>query len=175
MGNWFVFHVQTGKEQTACDFLNKLYKKEESVAFIPQVQIIYRNSKMSQMQLRPLFPGYVFTDSELNEKEFVTLTGRYVKFSKCIFKLLTNDTFSHIRLSYDEKNFLLGFCNNSYIVENSKGLIIGDNVYITSGPLKGRESIIQKIDRHKRRAEIKLMCFGEMKTVSVSLEIVEKL
>jgi len=24
MSNWFVFYAQTGREQTACDFLNKL-------------------------------------------------------------------------------------------------------------------------------------------------------
>jgi transcriptional antiterminator NusG len=36
MGNWYVFHVQTGREQTACDFLNKLFDREESSAFVPK-------------------------------------------------------------------------------------------------------------------------------------------
>ncbi len=46
----------------------------------------------------------------------------------------------------------MGFCDNEYIVEESIGFIKGDNVFITSGPLKGRESVIKKIDRHKRRS-----------------------
>lgn len=174
MGNWYVFHVQTGKEQTACDLLNKLFDSEESSAFIPQVETIFKSSKLIRKELKPMFPGYIFTESILEEKIFVTQTYKYARFSKCIFNLLSNDTFSNIRLSEDEKNFLLGFCNDKYIVEESIGLIDGDKVYITSGPLKGRESIIRKIDRHKRRVEIELMYFGDIRRISVSLEIVAK-
>ncbi len=45
MSNWFVFQVETGKEDVACDFLNKLLNSQESIAFIPQVETIYKNSK----------------------------------------------------------------------------------------------------------------------------------
>lgn len=65
-----------------------------------------------------------------------------------------------MKLTEDEKNFLLGFCDDGYIAEESKGFIIGDKIFITSGPLKGRESIIKKIDRHKRRAEIEMTFLG---------------
>ena len=55
MNNWFVFYVQTGKEQIACDFLNKLFDEEESVAFVPQVELIYRTSKVVRKYLKPIF------------------------------------------------------------------------------------------------------------------------
>lgn len=80
-----------------------------------------------------------------------------------------------MKLSEDEKEFLLGFCYDEYIVEDSKGFIVGDKVFVTSGPLQGRESVIKKIDRHKRHAEIELMWFGDLKQVSVALEIVSKI
>jgi transcriptional antiterminator NusG len=174
MSNWYIFHVKTGSEQTACNFLNKLFDKEESVAFIPQVEMILKNSKVTSKYLKPMFPGYVFTDSILKERSFVNLTYKYVRFSKCIFKILGSENINFMKLRDDEKNFLLGFLNNEYVTEESKGLIIGDKVYVTSGPLQGRESIIKKIDRHKRRAEIELMCFSDIRRVSVALEIVEK-
>lgn len=69
---------------------------------------------------------------------------------------------------------MLNFCDDNFIAEESKGIILNDNIIINSGPLKGRESIIKKIDRHKRRAEIELMWFGDLKQVSVALEIVSK-
>lgn len=55
-----------------------------------------------------------------------------------------------------KKRFLLVFCADGYIAEESKGFIIGDKIIATSGPLEGRESIIKKIDRHKNVQKLKL-------------------
>ena len=175
MSSWFVFHVQTGREQTVCDFLNKLLNNEESIAFIPQVELIFKNSRSVRKELRPMFPGYVFTDSELDERAFVTQAYRYVRFSPSIFKLLGNQSMDYMKLSEDEKNYLLSFYDDKYIVEESKGFIVGDKIVINSGALKGKESIIKKIDRHKRCAEIEMVWFGELRRISVALEIVSKI
>jgi transcriptional antiterminator NusG len=130
MGNWYVFHVQTGREQTACNFLNKLFDREESNAFIPQVELIFKNSKMIRKELKPMFPGYVFTDSILDEELFITQSNKYARFSKCIFELLGRKNIDYIKITNDEKNFLLGFCADGYITEGSKGLIIGDKIIL---------------------------------------------
>lgn len=174
MSNWFVFFVQTGSEQTACDFLNKLFNKEDSNAFIPQVELIFKNSRLIRKELRPMFPGYVFADSTLNERTFITQAYRFTRFSKCIFQLLGTKNIEFMKLTEDEKNYLLGFCEGGYVTEESKGFIIGDKIFVTSGPLKGRESIIKKVDRHKRRAEIEMSFLGDIRLVNVSLEIVSK-
>ena len=175
MGNWYVFHVQTGREQTACNFLNKLFDREESIAFIPQVELIFKNSKMIRKELKPMFPGYVFTDSILDEETFIAQAYKYVRFSKCIFELLGRKNIDYMKLTDDEKNFLLGFCDDGYVIEESKGFIIGDKIVVTSGPLEGRESIIRKIDRHKRRAEIEVTFLGDIRRISVALEVISKI
>jgi len=174
MSNWFVFYVQTGREQAACDFLNKLLNQDESTAFIPQVELIFKNSKFIRKELKPMFPGYIFTDSILDERSFINQAYKYVRFSNCIFKLLGKENVEYMKLSEEEKNFLLGFYGEEYVAEESKGFINGDKIVITSGPLKGKESIIKKIDRHKRRAEIELICFGDKRRINVSLEILSK-
>ena len=69
---------------------------------------------------------------------------------------------------------LLRLCDDDRYVESSSGIIIGDSVYIKEGPLKGYESIIRKIDRHKRKAIIELEFMGAVRQVAVALEIVEK-
>lgn len=56
----------------------------------------------------------------------------------------------------------------------SQGMIIGDKVVILSGPLKGMESTIQRIDRHKRKAWLNLEMFGRQQLVEVGVEIVKK-
>jgi len=119
-----------------------------------------------------MFPGYVFTDSILDEKTFITQAHKLTRFSKFIFKLLGSENIDCMKLTEEEKNFLLSFCDDGYITEESKGFIIGDKIIVTSGPLKGRESIVKKIDRHKRRAEIEMTFLGEKRRISISLEIV---
>lgn len=167
--------MQTGEERRACEFLSKLFDQEESVAFVPQVEIVVKNVQSINKKLRPMFPGYVFADSILDERIFANLAYKYARLSKCIFYLLGNRNMNYAKLSEDEKKFLLGFCNDEYVVKDSKGFIVGDRVFVTSGPLQGWESLIKKIDRHKRRAEIELMWFGDFRRVSVALEIVSKM
>lgn len=122
-----------------------------------------------------MFPGYVFTDSTLDETNFLKLSNECIKISKNIYKLLGNKNVEYMTLSEMEKNYLLSFCNDKYITEESKGFIVGDKIFINSGPLKGKESIIRKIDRHKRRAEIEMKCLGDKRKIIVSLEIVSKM
>ena len=45
---------------------------------------------------------------------------------------------------------------------------------VTSGPLRGREAQISKIDRHKRLAWLDMRMFGRNKSIKVGLEIVSK-
>ena len=56
----------------------------------------------------------------------------------------------------------------------SVGVIEGDRVIVTEGPLKGHEAQITKIDRHKRAAYLDMRMFGRHKTIKVGLEIVRK-
>ena len=71
-------------------------------------------------------------------------------------------------------SFLLRFAGDEELVKMSQGMIIGDKVVILSGPLKGMESTIQRIDRHKRKAWLNLEMFGRQQLVEVGVEIVKK-
>jgi transcriptional antiterminator NusG len=173
MGNWYVFHVQTGREQTACNFLNKLFNREKSNAFIPQVELIFKRSNIIRKEQKPMFAGYIFADSIVDEKTFITQAYKYKKFSKCIYELLGGKNIEYMKLPDEEKNFLLSFCTDGYIADRSKGFIIGDKIVVTSGPLEGRESIIRKID--KMRAEVEVPFLGDTRRISVALEIISKI
>ena len=55
----------------------------------------------------------------------------------------------------------------------STGIIEGEQVIVTGGPLMGMEGYIRKIDRHKRKAWVELEMFGRIQRVEIGLEIVE--
>lgn len=69
---------------------------------------------------------------------------------------------------------LLGLCNDDHCIESSSGIKEGSKIIITDGPLKGFESAIKKVNRHKRQALIELEFMGSMRMVSVALEVLEK-
>ncbi len=58
--------------------------------------------------------------------------------------------------------------------EMSEGIIENDRVVVTSGPLKGNEGLIRKIDRHKRKAWLEIEMFGRTVEMQVGLEVVGK-
>lgn len=174
LSNWYVVFVQTGQEMVACNTINKLLSKKEASAFVPQIELIYKRSNHIVKYLKPMFPGYVFTESTLGTIDFLSYVSKILRFSKCIFYILGKNALEYMKLGEDEKKILLGFCNDGHIVEDSVGYIKGDNILITSGPLMGRESIIKKIDRHKRLAWIELDFLGDVRLIKVGLEIVSK-
>jgi transcriptional antiterminator NusG len=54
------------------------------------------------------------------------------------------------------------------------GVIEGDRIIVTKGPLQGFESLIKKIDRHKRKATIEITLMGLPLAVDVGLEVISK-
>lgn len=77
-------------------------------------------------------------------------------------------------LPEDEVAFLKSFGKEEQIVEISSGYIEGDRIIVEKGPLKGKEGLIRRIDRHKRIAEIEIEFLGEQRKAKVGLEIVRK-
>ena len=174
MSSWFVFFVQTGKERVICNYLNEMIGDEETVAFIPLIELIYKNSRQVRKELKPMFPGYILAESVIDERKFVSKVSQITRRTAHFINLLGKENPDCMALHDNEKE-LLGFCDDKHIVQESIGFIEGDKVTVTSGPLRGRESIINRLDRHRRRAEVELEFMGDVRRISVSLEVVEKI
>lgn len=73
-----------------------------------------------------------------------------------------------------EASYLKELCQEESLIGMSKGVIRDGKAIVLSGPLKGRESLIRRIDRHKRTAEIEIPLIRKGIRVTVGLEIYEK-
>lgn len=80
----------------------------------------------------------------------------------------------HVLLTPCETPYLKRLCQSGNLIGISRGVIRKDATIITSGPLKGQERLIRRIDRHKRTAEIEIPFAGDKRSVMVGLEIYEK-
>jgi transcription termination/antitermination protein NusG len=168
---WQVVHVLGGYEVKIRDFLNK---DARNIAFIPKKKKVFRKRGINTIEESVLFPNYVFVKSSMNNFEFMEYIQLYLIGIEGFIKLLKHDKVGTESLLPDEINFLKSFLNENFSIDQSIGIIEGDSVAVMDGPLVGYESLIRKIDRHKRLAWIQISMFGEERMISVPLEIISK-
>ncbi len=166
----YVIQVVGGKEQHVCDLVNKLLSDGIKECFIPRREVM-RRVEGSWISIREtLFPGYLFVETD-NIQHVMERLARITAFTR----LLGVSDEKVIPLSQDEVAWLTALMKPlDKVVEMSVGVIEGDQVIVTDGPLKGHEALISKIDRHKRLAFLDMRMFGRTKTIKVGLEIVRK-
>lgn len=169
---WYVMQVRAGTEESIKKQCEKLVGKKEGQAlercFIPYFEEMKRYGGAWHKEKKILFPGYVFAVSDNVEALFLAL-----KQVIGLTKLLGTDH-TIVALTPEETEFLTSFGKEKQVVAMSKGIIVNDRVSVTEGPLKGREGLITRIDRHKRKAWLEFPMMGCMQRVVVGLEILEK-
>lgn len=166
---WYVIQVRTGTEeeiQRQCETIIDKSILEKS--FIPKYEQERKYQGEWHTELKALFPGYVFLVSGEKEKLFFELK-RIIGLTKL---LGTGETI--VPLTDEEISFLLRLGGEEQNVKMSEGIIENDRVVVLSGPLKGNEGLIRKIDRHKRKAWLEIEMFGRMVEMQVGLEVVGK-
>ena len=167
--NWYVMQVRTGTEENICIQCRKgmgvdILKN----CFLPCYEEKRKIRGEWKILKKLLFPGYVFVISD-------DIDQLYQKLKKVIgLTKLIGTGKEIIPLTEEEVRFLMKFGGEEQIVVMSEGIIEGSKVIINSGPLKGMEGYIRKIDRHKRKAYLEVPMFNGMQNIQVGLEIVSK-
>ena len=166
---WYVVQVRTGSEESIrvqCE--RRIPRSILEECFIPYFEEKRRVQGEWRIQKKILFPGYIFVVTEEIEELYRQLAGIIG-----LTKLLGADG-EVIPLTDAETAFLRAFGGTEQVVKMSEGIIENSRVIVTSGPLQGKEGLIRKIDRHKRRAYLEIEMFGRTQAVQVGLEIVAK-
>ncbi len=165
----YVVQVIGGRESTARSLLYKHASDCMDECFLPIFELMKRKEGEWCRVRELLFPGYLFVRTDNPEQ-----LGNRMRAIPVFMRLLgSNDQF--IPLAPYELLWLNTFADaDKHLVEMSQGVIEGDRVIVTEGPLKGHEAMIIKINRHKRLAYVDLHMFGRQKTVRIGLEIVRK-
>ena len=171
MKPWYVLYVMGGREKRILELLSQ---QDGIKAFTPLKEVVHRIQGKRVIVKKPLFRSYVFVETELNPNGFQQALLRYRSQIRGILKELRyEDDVS--ALSTEERAYLEGLMDEEHNVRISKGEILDGEVIITEGTLKGYESNIIRIDRHKRRAILNVRMNNQDLQVDVSLEIVKKI
>ncbi len=152
-----------------------LSKKPFHKGFVLTYDRMRRFEGIWHLERKLLFPAHIFFESE-DQKAL------YEELKKCsVLNEIKNGLFS---VGEEEQTLLKELCGESGNLRMSEGIIRNGIPKIIKGPLKGMESRIKKIDRHKRLARIeaadsaKKECSGDkwkLGSISAGLEIIEKI
>jgi transcriptional antiterminator NusG len=171
---WYILFVRTAREHKVEQLLKEQLDTSEFMPFVPLQENLFKKAGIVKKEQKPLFPGYVFIQSEVEGQDFLKKINPLVYNSSDIVCVLKYSE-TEISMRESERQMLLRLCNEDHCIESSCGILEGDRINIISGPLKGLESIIKKVNRHKRQAWVEIEFMGEIRLVCIGLDIVKKI
>lgn len=167
----YVMQVATGREKQTLDLLDRVLGRSVRATFYaPRYQYHKKIKGAWELVEELLTPGYVYIKTSMLDIDELTQQIRQVP---AFTRVLTQDG-KIIPLSADDEAWLMRLTGPEHLVEPSIGFMEGDEVVIVQGPLKGFETQIKKIDRHKRLAYVEVRLLGRTKLIKVGAEIVRR-
>jgi transcription termination/antitermination protein NusG len=172
---WYALFVETRKE----DFVKRMIKRyidcSNITVIVPKRKLIERKQGINRLVYKNLFPGYVFVYTVMN-------VDLYYEFKQIprLYKLLNYNRdyqpkeIKHhpfTEISINEISPVLSLMNNEETIDFSTVYTEGSKVRVIEGPLKGKETIIKKINKRKGRAKICLEMFAEEKLLDVGIDV----
>lgn len=158
---WYVIHVQTGREQKMCDLFVSACREADELAgeggrlleecFCPRFQTQRKRRGEWQDIEHPLMPGYVIAVTSNPDRLAQILRG----IPKHARMLTLGE--AYVPLSEQERRWLDEQTRpGERVVPMSVAYKRGDTIVITDGPLKGREWMVDKINRANSLAHLEL-------------------
>ncbi len=161
----YVIMTRTGEEEYLAETLRKSIGAD---FFVPkQKKLVKRMDSGWTEQWQVIFPAYVFVNTDDIEQLCAKLYSPQISLG---YFVVGKDEEGRIStISEEEMDYIRQLTGD----EISKGIKEGARIHIISGPLKGMETQIKKVDPHKKKAWIELPFLGEARMVDVPLDIVK--
>lgn len=169
---YYAVQVRTTREENYISALSSLLEcRNQNERFIfPKRKLPIRRAGKTTMELKPIFPGYIFIEAEDIDPQLYNAM-RHVK---GFFRFLPSNQ-SISALAGKDLVILKHFISFGNVIESSKVIFDeNDRILVKSGPLNGLEGLIVKVDRRKKRAKIKLDFANESFLLDLAFDIIEK-
>ena len=169
--NYYAVSVKPGTEKTFLSYAEKYLEKNEYNFIWPRRKLNIRKKGSWSNEILPIFPGYLFIRAD--EISF----NLYKKIKKIpgFYRFLPNNQ-RISPLNDGDKSLLLHFLKFGEVIDKSIATFDEKNrIVIISGPLKGLEGTIKKVDKRKQRVKIRLDLFNESFLIDLGFETIKKL
>ena len=168
---WYVIQTLKGREKKVADEVVRDVAGADEPVFIFENEMEYKVNGEWVRDRNPFFPGYIFVELEEDRAEDFDFRLRKEKHP---LKLMGIDgRVTPIRP--DEEAYLTSLGGEDHVIRYSEGFRVDDRVEIVSGSFKGWKGEIKKLNRHKRRARIRVSLMGIDMDVDIGLGIIKNL
>jgi len=167
---FFVIQVRIGKEQQYIKQADKVLRAPEQRLFWPRRALRIRRQGKWRDSVAAIFPGYLFLQVESVSPPLYSSLKRISGF----LRFLKDN--QHIQpLNARDREILLHFLSYGEVVQRSRVFFDEDNrIRVISGPLKGMEGRVVKVDRRKGRARIRLELYEDSFLIDFGFDALEK-
>jgi len=164
---WYAIHVRTGSEDAVCETIRQQVAR---MGYVGEFELLVPKRKLQERHqgkfievVRTMFPGYVLVQSE-EIRELAEVAAR----AKGILRFLQNEgEFQEVNPA--EIIAVLELVNDEGLIECSVVEIEDGLVRVVSGPLKGHEGWIRKVDLHHRRVQVKFLFSNERYLIDLEI------
>lgn len=175
--NYYAMQVVTTQEgkflRRAAYYMetNGLAGGEAGRLIVPRRALTIRKRGVVKNTESPIFPGYVFLETESMAPRMYWLLKRIEGFCRFL-----KDNHNIEPLTGTDAELFLHFLSFGEVVERSKVFFDEDNrIQVIDGPLKGLEGLIIKVDRRKCRAKVRLSLYDNSFPIDLGFDQIEQL
>jgi transcriptional antiterminator NusG len=166
---YFVIQVKTRAEDKFIERAGSFIENGSGKIIWPRRNLKIRRKGKWSDSLAPIFPGYLFLDID------EVTTDLYLEIKKIpgFFRFLQSNQ-NIVPLSGRDMELLTHFISFGEVVDKSVAVFDENNrIKVMSGPLKGLEGLIVKVDRRKGRAKVKLDMFKDSFLIDFGFEALD--
>lgn len=169
--NYYAVQIKTGQEEKIIDKAqNSLsYRMEKQRFIFPKRTLKIRKEGLQKYEEKPIFPGYFFIETDKIDNELYSTLKQIFGFYKF---LKSNQEITP--LSGKDLSILNHFLQFGQTISTSQVYFDeNDRICVTSGPLKGLEGLIIKVDKRKKRAKVKMDFANENLLIDLGFELIK--
>ena len=153
--DWYVLQTMTGKELDVVSDLRDLGYE----AFTPSRIMLEQHGKVWKETERLMLTGYVFVGLRMSVRAYTS-----VRHADGVIRFLGAGMPETVPPNEMKRMLLLSNGGEPW------GVSVGDADEVTSGPLKGHEDWIVKVDARRCRVTVAITVLGEQKTIELALK-----
>lgn len=164
--DYYVLQVYTGEEERYMRLAEETISGKARLVW-PRRRLHIRKRGVRKKVLAPLFPGYLFLETEELTWPLVQALRRIAGFVRIL-----ETTAEPKPLTGDDLELVRHFLGFGEIVQESKVTFDENNrIEVIDGPLQGLEGRIVKVDKRKGRAKVRLDLYKDSFLVDLGFEI----
>lgn len=147
---WYLARAPEGRERTICDQLRRLLPGDLlEDCFVMHKERWFKKQGVWSVRPVPMYRGYLFAVS----RDATGLARACARLTVPV-ELVGTSLRSWVPLSDEASGWYAAAMDRSHVIRSSTGVIDNGVLYVRSGPLKGQESRISKVDRHRRSCRV---------------------